>query len=111
MAEGESIPEAEAMKDYLVICGLDDKRIITECQSRSTYENLVLSKAVLQDHIKGEYQVLIVSSDYHIFRTSLMAKKLGYSASYLAAKTRWYEYPYRVARECIAIGKLILLGC
>lgn len=108
--KGESIPEGDAMKRYLVDRGIVDGRIWVEEKSTSTYENLMYSKTILEERFDGEYRTVIVSSDYHIFRASLIANKLGYSASYLASDTKWYEYPYRVARECVAFCKLVLLG-
>lgn len=109
--KGEDIPEASAMKNYLVERGIQPERILTEENSTSTFENLTFVKEVLADNGIENYRVLIVTSEYHVLRTHTMTKKLDIVASFLPAKTVWYEYPIRSVREWIAIAKLILLGC
>lgn len=44
----EAISEAEAMKRYLTVHGIEKHRVIMEDKSTSTYENLLFSKKILE---------------------------------------------------------------
>jgi uncharacterized SAM-binding protein YcdF (DUF218 family) len=57
----DSTPEAEIMKTYFVSEGIDPSRMILETRSRTTYENAVLSRAVVQPK-PGETWLLITSA-------------------------------------------------
>ena len=110
MGPEENITEACAMKKYLIDKGVPENRIITENSSHSTYTNLVCSKELLDRHFDGcAYRVLLITSDYHIFRASLIAKRLGMNCSHLHSGIEWYTFPMRYLRECAAIAKYLLL--
>ncbi len=74
--------ESSVMKDYLVKQGIAENRIIQENQSYSTYQNLANTYKI----VKGR-KILVVTSDFHMFRVLMIAKKLGFEASPLNAKT------------------------
>lgn len=81
MGPGESISEAEAMERYLLSKGIDKKRIIKEEKSTSTYENLLFSKALIEEHSRkniDEVDVKLSTSNFHSLRTLLLAKDIGY---------------------------------
>lgn len=107
MGEKEAITEAEAMKQYLVKKGIDEKRIIKEDQSRNTFENILYSKHYIKDNAK----VAIVTNGFHIFRSISIAKKQGLKeVQGLAAPTdRILAVNYYV-REAIGVLKDKLLG-
>jgi len=100
--EGELISEAEAMKAYLSNLGIEEKRILLEDKSTSTYENLKLSSKLLTD--KGN-RILIITSDYHMFRAKMIGKRLGWKVEGVSAvnpvATRWYL----MKRETLAVIK------
>ena len=76
----EQVTEAFAMKELLLGQGIESQRIIMEEQSINTVQNIRFSKELmLQDTKKGidETKVLIVTSDFHIFRGISIAKKQG----------------------------------
>lgn len=77
---GETVSEAEAMKNYLIANGVDSERIITEDKSVSTFTNLKYSKVKMDEH--GFKFAIVVSNKYHLKRTSLMAKSLDMKCSY-----------------------------
>lgn len=61
-----NVSEGQAMKKYLISLGINEEAIITEDNSRNTYENAKFSSAILK---KLTYDNLIlVSSSYHIYR-------------------------------------------
>jgi uncharacterized SAM-binding protein YcdF (DUF218 family) len=80
MGNGETITEAEAMKAYLISKGVDSSKIITEDRSTSTEENLIYSKAKMEDN--SLKTAVIISNRYHLKRASLIAEKIGMNGSY-----------------------------
>lgn len=101
----ESISEALAMERYLVDRGVPSDRIIKEEASTSTYTNLLYSKAILDEHFKGQYRSVIITSDYHIYRAADISDDLGLNSSHIHGSTVWYEAPIRYFREILAILK------
>ncbi|MFY9214058.1 MAG: YdcF family protein [Tissierellaceae bacterium] len=74
----ESIPEAEAMKRYLVNNGIEENRIIMEDESTNTFENLKYTRDIIRGlDEKEDYRVLIVTNKFHLFRAKFLAKRLG----------------------------------
>ena len=72
----ENITEALAMKNYLVSNGVNINNIIEENKATTTLENIIYSKKILDD-MNNKGKVLIVTSDYHLFRGRLIASILG----------------------------------
>lgn len=100
--EGELISEAECMFRYLKTAGIDPIRIYKEDQSTSTRENLLFSrKIMLQEKLNEE--VLIVTNEFHLYRSSKIAKSLGLSSFSLPAKTAWWLFPTYYVRELYGI--------
>ena len=82
--EGESISEAEAMSEYLITYGIDGERVIKEERSTTTNENLKFSAEVIKEQFPEKNRelqkekVLIVTNNFHVYRSLLIAKKIGY---------------------------------
>jgi len=113
----ESITEALAMERYLLNAGVPGERIFREEESTSTYENLLFSKEILDNQFDSSdnlfdssYGVVVITSDFHIYRASKLAEKLGLKAAHYHAKTKWYNMPLNYSRESIAVIKFWLLG-
>lgn len=71
--EGEWISEAECMRRALVRRGVDEKRLRLEERSTSTRENMVYSRALLEQMgVDLTQRVAIVTSDFHLCRARLM---------------------------------------
>lgn len=77
---GETITEAEAMRDYLISKGVDPYHILIEDKSFSTLENLKNSKKIMDE--RNLKSAVIVSNEYHLKRSSMIAKKIGIKGSY-----------------------------
>jgi len=107
--DGESITEAEAMKRYLVQAGIDEARIIKEDKSTSTKENLLYSKKIL-DNLwqRSNHKLILITSDFHIFRTKLLAERAGLDISVLPADTPFTIYLNYAIREYFAVIKMYL---
>ncbi len=104
----EPCTEAEAMKDYLVEHGVPEDLILMEDRSVNTVQNLTFSKALLASE---EDSVGIVTSNFHVFRGTHIAEKLGYRNVYgIAAKSCLPMLPNNMLRESLSIIKDKLFG-
>ncbi|MDZ5253968.1 YdcF family protein [Clostridium sp. LIBA-8841] len=104
----ELIPEAEAMKDFLVSKGINPNRIIEEDKSKSTFQNLEFSDKILDERNAGKDEVLIVTSDFHLFRAMEIADYLGIKNEGLPSKTPIVLRVQYMIREFPAMIKLLL---
>lgn len=82
----ENITEALAMQRWLVNRGIAEERLRMEGLSTSTYENIAFSLPILQDLGHGD-KVVIVTNDFHLLRSSLIAAHYGLEAQLLSAPT------------------------
>ena len=76
--DGASHAESEVGASYAVGEGVSESAILTETRSRTTNQNLVEAK-VLMD-LGGLRSAIIVSDPLHLKRASVMAEDLGISA-------------------------------
>ncbi|MBZ6004412.1 YdcF family protein [Paraclostridium bifermentans] len=98
----EIVPEAIAMKKYLVSQGIPELDILVEDKSTTTYENMKFSKNIM-NNISKNYSCIFVSNNYHVFRASIYARKAGLKANGVGAPTAFYFLPSALIREYIAI--------
>lgn len=98
----EKISEAKAMADYIKNnTPLSNEAVLLEDKSTTTYENLLFAKA-LGETLKPHPRFLFVTNDYHVFRTSMFAKKIKMAGDGLGCKTASYYIPSAFIREFIA---------
>jgi uncharacterized SAM-binding protein YcdF (DUF218 family) len=73
----ESRSEGEIMGDYLRAKGLPDARIAQEERSTSTEENLLFSRAILQERVLpvDRIHIEIATSDFHTLRARWIAQR------------------------------------
>ena len=98
----EVIPESSAMKRYLIEHGIPEERIIEENQSTSTYENMLYSKDKIWE-IDPEGKVAFSTTNYHVFRSGLFARRVKMRAVGMGADTKWYFWPNAAVREFIGL--------
>ena len=98
----EVIPESSAMKRYLMERGIPEERIIEENQSTSTYENMLFSKDKIRE-IDPEGKVAFSTTNYHVFRSGLFARRVKMRAVGMGAETKWYFWPNAAVREFIGL--------
>ena len=102
----EIISEAEAMRRYLVRNGLRAERILLEARSTNTYENLRFSREVLVGHFEHEPSVVVVTSDFHLFRGVSLARGAGFTEpSGLGGRSHALLLPMYSVRELFSIVK------
>lgn len=106
---GEDITEAEAMERYLLSKGIAKERIIKEDKATSTMENFQYSRRLIAGPWKKDKpSVMIATSDFHMFRSKLLAKRNGFIAYGLPAPTWWGILPNCCIREYFAVIKSFL---
>ncbi|KNY26648.1 YdcF family protein [Pseudobacteroides cellulosolvens] len=103
----EIITEAKAMKKWFVKNGVSESVIYEEDKSTSTYENLKLSKAIMDKN--GFKDAVVVTSDFHVYRSLWLSKRLGFEAHGAPSKTVDHLKPYYYSREIVSNIKSFLL--
>ena len=102
----EEISEAEAMARYLRSRGVPDSAIVLEDRSTTTWENLTYSRDLITRLSSATPErAALVTSDYHVFRTAMYARAVGFDADGLGSKTASYYFPTAFIREFIAISR------
>ena len=105
----EDISEASAMKQYLINQGVEEKHILIEDQSFSTYQNLVNSQKIMNQ--QGMKKAIIVSNSSHIRRALLIAHNLQMNATASAAPMadNLYLTTKQYLREGAAMASILFL--
>jgi uncharacterized SAM-binding protein YcdF (DUF218 family) len=98
----ERCSEASAMAEYLIERGFPAGRLLLEDRSRTTEENLLFSKAIMDDLRPGA-RVAVVTSDFHAFRAALLARRLGIRGQVTGARVAGYYRPSALLREFAAV--------
>ena len=109
----EPMPEAEAMRRYLVSVGIPEEAILKEDKSANTYQNMAFSKKLIEQEKKNA-KVIYSTTNYHIFRSGVWASLAGLPAEGIGSRTKWWFWPNAFLRECVGlfanrIRKCILL--
>ncbi len=98
----EKLSEAEAMKAYLLNCGIPEEDIIPEDRSATTLENLKNSKEII-DSQSGKKKTALISSNYHIYRCLRLARTIGFRCTGIGSRVAFYYWPSALIREFIAV--------
>lgn len=105
---GEEISEAEAMRREL----LDfEERLLLEEDSTSTAENFAFSKRLLREYgIDTDTAVIaVVTNDFHIFRSKLIAQREGLHTLGVPAELPWWWLTANYyVREAFALIKTLM---
>ena len=129
----ETVPEARAMAAWATAQGADTDRLAVEDRSRTTEENLRFTAELISRTPPAEWDVpaasrspgariphwldrllggpitpdpgegLIVTSDYHVLRAAILARRLGVPAQASGARTARYYWPSAMLREFVAL--------
>ena len=106
----EEITEAQAMQQYLIEKGIPQDKIIKEEKATSTTENMIYSKEILDKQFNKEYKVAVITNNFHIYRASQIAKKVGLNATHYNAKIRTDTIVANYIRETMGVAKYWILG-
>ena len=105
---GEGISEAESMKRILLRNGIDEERILMENRAANTMENFKLSD---EKFGLAHQKVLVVTTDYHMYRALSLARKFNYKdVESLPSRSLPLAIPVHVLREYAAVMYYMMLG-
>lgn len=97
--EDEPISEAEAMKRYLLEQGIEENQILIEDQSKNTIQNMRFSKKLIGE----EKKVVFSTTNFHVFRSGIIANAEEFYAEGIGSPTKWYFWPNAYIREVIGM--------
>lgn len=106
--KNEVISEGSAMEFYLLTHGAENYEIFAEKKSRNTYENMLFSKEIIDKNLDNA-KVAFATTNFHVYRSGILAKKVGLNAEGISSSTKWYFWPAAVIREYIAYGKMFAI--
>lgn len=86
----KAIPEAEQIKEILLLAGVPEQDIITEANSKNTRENAFNTAKQLEKHPQWK-KVLLVTSAFHMRRAAGCFEKAGVAADSFTADFYGYE--------------------
>ena len=90
------------MKRYMLEQGVPESQIIEEDQSANTFENMRFSKEKILA-LNPEGKIAFSTTNYHVFRSGLYARRHKMRAVGMGAKTKWYFWPNAAVREFVGI--------
>ena len=114
----EAVSESASMKGYLLEKGVPEARIIEENHSTSTLENMKFSKSLILKSVRPKKQapqeywpslddpeakIAFSTTNYHVFRSGLCARRVKMRAVGMGAKTKWYFWPNAAVREFVSL--------
>ena len=106
--EDQYISEAQAMEEILVSEGIKKERIIREDKSTTTVENFKNAKEIIS--ASGKSNIALLSSDFHLMRARLIAKKTGLDCQTVSAPSPKKELAKNYIREFFAFIIFVIGG-
>ncbi len=100
--DDEDISEAEAMFRLLSEKGISPDRIFKEDKSSNTAENFRFSREILKEQGCGD-EAVVVTTNYHQYRASLIAEKQGIKTYAVSSKTGNFSLPTYIVREWFSL--------
>ncbi|HAE51704.1 MAG TPA: hypothetical protein DCG30_00415 [Ruminococcus sp.] len=97
----EVMPEADAIKNYLLSKGISEDKILVENKSVNTFQNITFSKNLINQQ-KNNANIAFSTTNYHVFRAGCIADDEGIKIEGIGAKTKSYFWINAFIREFIA---------
>ena len=98
----EPISEAEGMARYMLEQGVPEEYILPENKSKTTRENMLFSRKLIDERGEGSKAAFSTSS-YHVYRGGILAAEEGWNIDGMGSKTKWYFWPNAFLREFIGL--------
>lgn len=105
----ERLSEAAAMQRYLLAHGVKADRIQQENRSTSTRENIVFSRQLLLQQGALPANLVLLTSDFHLYRARQLAEQAGLRTTGVRAPTPFWVLINYSIREYFAIIKDVYL--
>ena len=98
----EQMSEGDAMHNYLRKHNVSEDNILVENKSVNTQENLIFSREIINKRSQGG-NLAFSTSDFHVFRSGIIANELGIPIEGMGSPTKWYFWPNAFLREYVAL--------
>ncbi len=98
----EPLSESAAMKRFLTERGVPADRIIEEDRSTDTFENMRFAKEIIWARDPAA-KIAFSTTNYHGFRSGLLARRVKMRAVGMGAGTKWYFWPNAAVREFVGL--------
>lgn len=99
----EPVAEAVAMQQYALEKGIPLENTLLEPNSTNTLENMKFSKEIMKyNENEKPYKAIFATSNYHVFRSGIYARKAGIPMLGIGGKTALYYLPTALLREYLA---------
>lgn len=96
--------EAEVIREGLLAAGISEDRLILEDRSTITTENFVNAKKLIGARgTVNDLKIAYLSSDFHLLRSGVIAKRAGVKAESIAAPSPKNELLKNYVREFICL--------
>lgn len=105
--DDQIISEAQAIEEILISEGVEKERIIREDKSTTTVENFKNAKKLIGNETSS---LALLSSDFHLMRARLIAKKAGLDCQTVSAPSPKKEKAKNYIREFFALIIFIIGG-
>jgi uncharacterized SAM-binding protein YcdF (DUF218 family) len=99
IAHGNTVSEAQVIKENLAALGVEENRILTEEKSKTPFENLKFVCEIIGEHSHKNIEdltVCLLTSDCHVHRSLMFAKSAGlknvHSIAVRTHSKRFYSY-------------------
>lgn len=99
----ELLPEGEAMRQFAIKQEYPENLVIAEKESKTTYENMLFSKTIIEEKGLAPNKGIFCTSDYHVFRAAGYALNVGLKIDGIGANTKKYFVFNAFIREYIAL--------
>jgi uncharacterized SAM-binding protein YcdF (DUF218 family) len=110
--DDEVVSEADAMADYLRARGVSSDRIVREDRSVNTRQNLRFSGTLMERAGPG-HRATVVTSGFHVYRTTLLARRAGVPVDVIGAPTSpayWLSATLREFAAVLWLDRVPLVG-
>ena len=98
----EVIAEAESIRNYLILQGISEDRILLENKSTTTQENMRFSQELINADSDNP-RIVFATSGYHVLRSGIISRNEGLDAEGIGCKVKWYFFPNAFVREFVGL--------
>lgn len=98
----EVMAEGSAIELYLLSHGAEYDEVFPEKESKNTFENMKFSKQLI-DKLNPNAKIAFATTNYHTYRSGILARRAGFDAEGIASKTKWYFWPNGLIREFFGV--------
>ncbi len=111
LGRNEDEAESTTLSHLLTRFGVPANVIVEESNSRSTFENLKFSQALLRSNGLSATTVAVVTHDFHACRTEAIARSLGLKGTVVSVRGKRLGFNlFMHCRELLAYWKWRILG-